>query len=203
MSEWEAVRVQMRGGGDWLPLDGNGVVWNKLTIIEVREGGAPEVHLDVEVGSDGVPECREVRLSTVGAGRSVRSRDLRAVRFEVLLETGFGMAVMQRSKPPEFARRHGVTEDDWVSTPTRAESGAAVRGLRSRKKRKVDDALLREVASVYRANVDRSPTQAVAERFGKRPSTAALYVKTAREQTDPETGKPFLGAALKGKAGEK
>lgn len=78
---------------------------------------------------------------------------------------------------------------------TRAESSAAVRGLRSRRKRKVDDDLLREVAEVYRANVDRGPTQAVAERFDKATSTAALYVSLARQHG-------FLGAAINGKAGE-
>jgi len=196
VSQWEAVRVQMRAGGDWLPLDGNGIVWNKLTIIEAGEGGAPEVRLDVEVGSDGVPECRDVRISTVGAGRPVRSRDLRAIHLEALLEAGFGMAVMQRSRPAESARKHGATDDDdWATPPTRADSARAVKGLRGRKRRKVDEDLLSEVAAVYRANVDRGPTQAVGERFGKAPSTAALYVNLAREHG-------FLGAAIKGRAGE-
>ncbi len=194
---WEAVRAEMRAGGDWQPVDDNGVVWNRLTIVQASEGDGPEVRADVEIGRDGVPDCREVRISTVGAGRSVRSRDLRAVRLDSLIEVGYGMAVWQRTQPSELARKHGVPIDapDWVTGSTRAESAAAVRGLRSRRKRKVDDDLLREVASVYRANVHRGPTQAVGERFDKAPSTAALYVNLARKRG-------FLGEALNGRAGE-
>jgi len=196
MTEWESVRVELRAGGDWLPVDDNGEVWNKLTVIQTSEDDGPEVRADVEVGADGVAECREVRIRTVGAGRPVRSRDLRAVRLDGLIEKGYGLAVMQHATPSELARRHGVADDgQWVTTSTRAESSRAVRGLRSRRKRKVDDDLLREVAEIYRANVHRGPTQAVAERFDKATSTAALYVSLARQHG-------FLGAAIKGKAGE-
>lgn len=59
----------------------------------------------------------------------------------------------------------------------------------------ITDELLREVADVYRANVDDRPTIAVAEHFGRQHRTAALYVKKARERG-------FLGAAAVGKAGE-
>lgn len=195
MSDWEPVRVQLRGGGDFVQLEEGAVVWSKLTIIRAAEGDEPEVSADVEVGADGIPECKEVRITTVGAGRAVRARDLRAVKLDGLLDTGYGMAAL-RSTPSPF--RDGPRSDgelDWVSGTTARQSRAAFSAARNRKKRSVDDDLLREVAEVYRANLDRSPTRAVAERFGKAPSTAARYVQSARERG-------FLGAAINGKAGE-
>lgn len=120
------------------------------------------------------------------------------MRLDDLIEAGFGLAVVRRAELSEQARRHGVDPDDWYTGSTAGESRAAVGGLRQRKRnrnRKITDDLLREVAEVYRANVDNGPTQAVAERFVKAPSTAALYVKLARNAG-------HLGPAIKGKAGE-
>ena len=96
----------------------------------------------------------------------------------------------------ELARRHGVSDGDWLTFSTREQSDEAIRHPRkAAKKRRMTDDLLQAVAEVYRANVDRNPTQAVQEQFDKAPSTAALYVKLARERG-------FLGAAVPGKAGE-
>ena len=71
----------------------------------------------------------------------------------------------------------------------------AARDARASRKVKITDALLREVASVYRANVNDRPTEAVAEHFGRQHRTATQYIKRARERG-------FLGPAIKGKAGE-
>jgi len=196
-------RVDLRPGGEWVDLGEGRQVWNRLTIRRTPNGDEPEVRADVEVRYDGVPECREVRILTVGAGRPVRARDLRAFRLDDLIEAGFGLAVMQPAPLSEMARRHGVSEGDWVTGSTGKQSDEAIRHLRKKaKNRRVTDELLRAVAEVYRANVDRNPTQAVREHFDKAPSTAALYVQLARKRTDPATGARFLGAAIKGKAGE-
>ncbi len=58
------------------------------------------------------------------------------------------------------------------------------------------DDFLKDVARVYRENVDNNPTMAVAQYTGRAHRTAALYVKQAREAG-------FLGAASRGKAGER
>jgi hypothetical protein len=192
MAEWEPVRVEMRGGGDFVELDGGRRVWNRLTVVR------SEVRVEIEVDTGGVAECRDVRVVSVGAGRSVRARDIRAVKLDDLIEAGFALAVWQPAVLSEQARRHGVDASDWFTGSTVDESQTEVRGLRRRrrdKNRTITDDLLREVAEVYRSNLDRGPTQAVAERFSKAPSTAALYVKLARDAG-------FLGAAIRGKAGE-
>jgi hypothetical protein len=68
---------------------------------------------------------------------------------------------------------------------------------------KITNDLLREVAGIYRAYVTDNPTQAIADHYDKSHRTAGGYVKAARERIDPDTGKPFLGPALRGRAGEK
>jgi hypothetical protein len=154
--------------------------------------------LEVEVDPDGVPECRDVRLVSVGAGRSVRARDLRTVKLDDLIEAGFGLAVLQPDGLTERVRLRGTDASDLLTGSTSGESQTAVVALRRRRREKnrtISDDLLREVAKIYRDNLDRGPTQAVGERFSKSPSTAALYVKLARDAG-------FLGAAIRGKAGE-
>jgi hypothetical protein len=75
------------------------------------------------------------------------------------------------------------------------EAARAARDARAARRVKITDALLREVATVYRANVNDKPTEAVAEHFGRQHRTATHYIKRARERG-------FLGSAIKGKAGE-
>jgi hypothetical protein len=56
--------------------------------------------------------------------------------------------------------------------------------------------LLREVAEVYRSNVDANPTEAVGRHLGVAERTARLYVRRARDAG-------FLGQAMRGQAGER
>jgi len=67
--------------------------------------------------------------------------------------------------------------------------------VRRESRRHVTDDVLREVAQIYRDNVDGNPTAAVARHTGRAHRTAALYVQKARE-------KGFLGPSIGRKAGE-
>ncbi len=138
---------------------------------------------------DGAPRCREVRVVSRDGGREVRSEDCRKIRVGDLLDEGIKAAALGvlrtdsagRPQPPE-----DVTSQQRVSQ---------VRTMRRRTRRPPDDELLRETAEVYRQHINEHPTQAVADHFAKAPRTAALYVQAARKRG-------FLGAAIKGKAGE-
>ena len=90
--------------------------------------------------------------------------------------------------------RHGA-ESEWPSGAAQRQAVREVREVRAGRKVKVTDELLREVAEVYRANVENYPTQAVANHFDRQPRTARLYVQRARDAG-------FLGPAIQGKAGE-
>jgi len=141
----------------------------------------------------GSPVCREVRITAVDTDHEVKVSGLAGVRIEDLLE--------QTTRDLLWTGDFG----DGPQWPSGDEQRAAVRQVRQARagrKVKLTDELLREVAEVYRANLEHEPTQAVGEHFDKQPRTARLYVQRARERTDPQTGKTFLGKAIQGKAGE-
>jgi hypothetical protein len=51
-----------------------------------------------------------------------------------------------------------------------------------REYRVIDDDLLKQVARVYRENIRRAPTKAVAKRFGLKERMASSYVQRARRK---------------------
>jgi hypothetical protein len=83
----------------------------------------------------------------------------------------------------------------WYDFDRGRDAVAQTQAARAGRKVKITDALLREVADIYRANVSDKPTEAVAEHFDKAHRRAALYIKRARKRG-------FLGPAIRGKAGE-
>jgi hypothetical protein len=157
--------------------------WFTVHLVDLENHG-PDLDLTFEVRS-GHHECREVRVKVPDdAGREVRASDLADLRIDDALE---------------MAMRHiwyGSTGDEDSEIAQGVEAARQTREARASRKVKITDALLREVARVYRANLSDKPTEAVATHFGRQHRTAALYVKRARERG-------FLGPAIKGKAGER
>ncbi len=157
-----------------------------------REDGTPDLFLGFEV-RDGVPQCRRAELRSSEGGREVLSSDLRGVKLEDLLE----LAVVQVAlalRQPEDGEAVGALS--MITTEEeRRQTLSQTRGVRREARRRVTDDLLREVAQVYRDNVDDNPTAAVQRHTGRSHRTAALYVQQAREAG-------FLGASVRGKAGE-
>ncbi len=162
-----------------------------------HEDGSPDVELVYEV-RNGVPECRQVHVKATNTGHEVRCSGLVGIRVEDVLEEALKTLLGIAIEGPEGIFTSLVRYDHGTGTITRDDREAIrqVRGARSGRKIKITDDLLRDVAKVYRANVEHEPTAAVAEHFDKAHRTAALYVHRAREAG-------HLGAAIKGKAGEK
>lgn len=132
--------------------------------------------------SDGVPRCVSFTIEKTESGREIRSVDLR-LSVEDALEMST-RSIAGRSVMPSY-------ED--------VRSGATLRAVRSARRtgrRKVTDDLLREVAEIYRREVDSNPSEAIAAHLGIADRTARLYVRRARDAG-------FLGKALRGKAGER
>lgn len=152
-------------------------------------GGGPEVEITWQV-VDGSPVCRDVHLRAVDTGREVQRSDMAGVRLEDLLERTV-KALMWTAG----AARH-LDPGKWLPVPqVEREVVRAVQRARSSRKPRITNAVLAEVAAVYRGNVSDMPTRAVAEHLGVQPRTARLYVRRARDAN-------LLGAAIKGKAGE-
>jgi hypothetical protein len=150
-----------------------------------------EIHYAV-IG--GVPQCRAIVISAIKRRREVRAADLRRIPIEDVLEATAAQIAEQvtttANGTEQRVRRPLV--DPW-----RRSGVAAVRGARRQLRRKITDDLLRQVAAVYRANVDGGkPVAAVAADLGVEDRTARLYVRRARDRG-------FLGEAIPGKAGER
>jgi hypothetical protein len=177
-----------------------------------HDNGAPNINLTWQV-RNGAPECMDVHIERAEGGHEIRVSGLAGIRIEDCL--GLAVKLMlslrdDRSDEPGPTNRAIAawlepaalttageieTARFWFDFDRGRDAVAQTEAARAGRKVKITDALLREVADVYRANVSNKPTEAVAEHFDKGHRTAALYVKRARERG-------FLGPAIKGKAGE-
>lgn len=154
------------------------------------DDGAPEVEILWSV-VDGVPLCREVRVTAVDTDHEIKRSGVAGVGLDDLLDQTMKALVWNA----DARRIDDPGGRDFPDDVSQRSAARAAHQARASRKVKITDELLREVAEVYRANVEHEPTQAVAEHFDKAHRTAALYIKRAREAG-------HLGAAIKGKAGE-
>ena len=159
------------------------------------EGVDPAITVTVGV-RDGVPECREIRITSQATGRPLRDKDLKDLRVDDEVERI--LAHFARSQDHQQDGVH-LAFGDWMgaadSYEVQRETLRKLRRVRKQANSKITPAMLQEVAQVYRENVADRPTEAVARHFGKGDRTGGLYIKMARE-------KGFLGAAIPGRAGE-
>lgn len=154
-----------------------------------------------------VPQCRrlEILATSRPTSREILDRDLRGLPATVKLEHWIEFALRVVAFPEDLIDAEGRPDFLGRGAPdavTERRVDRTTRSVRKQARRGLSDQLLREVAQVYRANVDSNPTASVAHHFARHHRTAGLYIKSARERIDPETGEPFLGRATKGRAGE-
>ena len=161
----------------------------KTFTLQARDDdqGQPDLDITWQV-RDGKPVCTAVTITATE--QEIRSSWLCRIRLDDLLESVIKWMMSVRTDGSDVPQLPDKTH--WFDFAAGREAAAEVRTAR---KTMITDELLREVADVYRANVDDKPTTRVAEHFGREHRTAALYVKRARDRG-------FLGAATRGKAGE-
>ncbi len=159
--------------------------------VDDQDATTPSISAEFEV-LDGVPQCRGLRILSGEGAREVRANDYRRVSVEDLLEE----ALAGIATPYPDSSSADPTEWEPTNSAEGRKTVRQVRIVRKESRRRITDAVLREVADVYRAHLDGNPTEAVAARFGKSHRTAALYVQQSRAAG-------HLGAAIKGKAGER
>lgn len=189
------MKTKVRTRGAVLePVRGKGRVLPAEFDLEVSyEDGSPDLVLGFEARA-GVPQCRRVELRSTQAGREIRSSDLRKVKLEDMLE--FAVVSVATVVEKEGQEGEAVIRTRPARTETeRRGTLIRMRMVRREARRRVSDEMLRQIAQVYRDNIGGTPTAAVAEHTGRAHRTAALYIKQAREAG-------FLGAAVRGKAGE-
>lgn len=163
-------------GPDKLVRIGDRVVPKRVDAHFPGVGGQPSIDFVIEV-IDGLPQCRDVRITSVEGGREVRTLDLKAVRLGDWVEdvlAAFAGKIESEDK--------GVITVGY-SNETQAGAVAALHDSRKgRGARRITPEFLAEVAEVYRAHFDDRPLKAVAMAYGVQDRQASNYVERCRDE---------------------
>lgn len=144
------------------------------TYVEARFYGVdePDNWVRVEL-RDNVPRIVALGWLSAPNAREVMSKDVRDLDFSYVIDTLYTAAVRDKKM------------SDRASSDADIAFETAVRhSLQERRtgKRRIDTEFLREVAKVYRANIDHAPVQAVSRTFGVKHRQASDYANKARER---------------------
>jgi hypothetical protein len=143
--------------------------------LEVHIDGhdGPNIFRRIEV-RDGKPELVAMGWWSRPGQREIKPKDMRAVPVTSLIDELYPAFVIH------------VDRDNKQIVVGAGDSPAffAARKFIEQQRmghRAITDELLRDVADVYRRNIDRAPTQAVARTFGVKSRMASTYVDRARQ----------------------
>ncbi|WP_181025290.1 hypothetical protein [Mycobacterium kansasii] len=146
-----------------------------------RRGG-PDLHCRVELRHD-VPRLVELSWRATEDQREIRQKDLRETEVATLVNTIYGTCIFEVRDV--WRDRDGAAVRAQLGEIDESEQWRAIRGflhdLRAGR-RHVNAELLRQVAEVYRANIDKAPAEAVGRTFGVKQRMAHEYVRRARER---------------------
>jgi hypothetical protein len=143
------------------------------TWVEERRHGVGEPDLVVKVAvRDGSPEVVRLSFEAYAGQGEVRQKHLRAVDVDRLAGDLYALFVADFGENP--------SRDDEARTMRLAEKFVERQRL-PREYRVLNDEFLRRVADVYRENIGRAPTKAVARVFNVRDRMASTYVDKARK----------------------
>jgi hypothetical protein len=131
--------------------------------------GEPSLQLTFAV-RDGAPVCTAATLESKPQGRELLPKDFNDVRRNLPSVTEQAFRGVMRVSQEHFP---GPVDD--------ATARRAYRSKRADTRRKITDELLREVAALYRDNLDSGPWRAITERYKVSRATAGRYVMLARQ----------------------
>ena len=145
-------------------------IWLELT-IDGRDG--PNLFRRIEV-RDGRPELVAMSWWARPGQREIKQKDVRNLPVASILEVypafvihvDHGQPLPAAGDSPAFYAARRFVDNMRAGTAHRA----------------VTPELLKSVAEVYRRNIDRAPTQAVARSFGVKSRMASTYVDRARRE---------------------
>jgi hypothetical protein len=151
---------------------GNGVMLPEQFTARfiVRDDHTVEMDIATE---QGVPVCNSVRVLRHPNRPSLTGHELRRFPLGDWVTFACSMVGVGNQGSP-------TTSAEWTSEQYRADVERVVR--RSRRRNTITDEFLRDVARVYKANASSAPVEAVEEAFIVAYSTAARYVKLARDR---------------------
>lgn len=147
------------------------------TWVELNTSGTvgPDLFVRVEL-RDGVPQIVEVRWTSQPHQSEVKQKHLRSVDLETLRTSMMAEATAGMASTFHEAQV-GTEKSEAVF---RKATKLIERQRLPKEYRVITDSFLRAVATVYRQNIDRAPTQAVERFFGVKSRMASIYVQRAR-----------------------
>ena len=169
-------------GAAWQRI-GNAVLASPFTArFEFEDDHTVELDISVEAET---PVCEAIRIQRNPARPSLTGAELRRLP----LRDWVSMATAQAAQTPSTEQEGGWSPaDDQEAKKLRGEVEQRVA------RRTMTDHFLGEVADTYRSHLDTHPRDAVADKFTVSLSTAARYVKLARDRgllgKAPGPGKP-------------
>jgi len=208
-AEWDRARESFVQVGD------RAVPQRIDAVFEGTADKGPSLHMTIEMRR-GAPHCTELTIKAHPEGREVRGVDYRAVQLEKWVDeitalasmdvvtADDGSTVFSRSinralagaapgevvnaTLTEMARYHA----DEGGEQEFAQASKTIKEARSGSRRRLTDELLKQVAEIYRANLNDRPGEAVQAAYWVCPRQAARYIRAARD-------KGFLPPTTQGK----
>ena len=178
-------------------------------LFEGTADNGPTAHMTIEMRR-GAPHCTELTIRAHPEGREVRGADLRAFRLEGIVNDVAALAsvdvvtaddgstvfrkslnrALQGAAPGEVVnttpgavnaelRRYLADEGGEQEF---AQASKTIKEARSGSRRRLTDELLKQVAEIYRANLNDRPGEAVQAAYWVCPRQAARYIRAARDK---------------------
>lgn len=159
---------------------GDRLVARLIQVHLVGAQGQPGADLMID-SSSGAPRCVELVMKATERGPEVRTKDLRLLHVEDLID-----AVVPLFTSTQFTRHENGGVSAVIALPDSAgdhfrEARRAIRGTQRAARRIVNDDLLRRVADAYAGDPSR-PAVAVERTLGVSRSTAFRYIREAKER---------------------
>ncbi|MBF9315818.1 hypothetical protein [Mycobacteroides chelonae] len=169
--EHAGQRIRWRFSRDNETLDGVEVpTWIEATYVG---GPTPDMVTRIEL-RDRAPRIVELSFIAQRDQNEVQQKHLRAVDVDRLATDLLAQWISWHFADAELPR------DKQREPAERAAIKFLERQRLTREYRVIDDDFLRQVAVVYRENIQHAPTKAVAKRFGVKDRMASTYVDKAR-----------------------
>jgi hypothetical protein len=152
---------------------GNGVLLPEQFTARFRGKDDHTVEMEIAV-IEGVPVCNEVRVIRHSDRPSLTGREISRLPLSDWVRFACSMVGVGN----QGAVR--TTTAEWGTESYRSDIEGVVR--RSRRRNTVTDDFLRDVARIYKENADAAPIEAIRDAYPAAHSTAARWVKQARDR---------------------
>lgn len=144
--------------------------------VELFGFDEPDTYCRIEL-RDNVPRLVEFGFRSGPDAREIMPKDLREVELNSVFDGLYSALVIRVDREERLVMMGDPKTDNWLTQEIREFLTDRRNG-----KRRITGDFLKQVAQVYRDNIEHAPTAAVARTFGVKHRQATDYVKQARDR---------------------